>query len=108
MKWERKKEKDSRLETWKICLTQFIALLSSNNQSFLRSPRHFSLTFDLSVRYILGSPINFDLNLKLFLRRGELETLKNPIRIKNLEVRNRVVMPPMVTRFASERGGVTR
>lgn len=37
-----------------------------------------------------------------------LEALQKPIKIRNLEVRNRVVMPPMVTRFASERGGVTR
>ena len=37
-----------------------------------------------------------------------LATLQTPIRINNLEIRNRVVMPPMATRFASERGGVTR
>ena len=37
-----------------------------------------------------------------------LKALNNSIRIKNLEVRNRFVMPPMVTRFASESGEVTR
>jgi 2,4-dienoyl-CoA reductase-like NADH-dependent reductase (Old Yellow Enzyme family)/thioredoxin reductase len=37
-----------------------------------------------------------------------LDALKDSIRIRNLTIRNRVVMPPMVTRFASERGGVTR
>lgn len=37
-----------------------------------------------------------------------LDALKNPIIIRNLQIRNRVVMPPMATRFASENGGVTR
>ena len=37
-----------------------------------------------------------------------LEALRNPIRIKNLEIRNRIVMPPMVTNFASVTGSVTR
>lgn len=37
-----------------------------------------------------------------------LDALKNPIMIRNLQIRNRVVMPPMATRFASENGGVTR
>jgi len=36
------------------------------------------------------------------------DALESPILIRNLQIRNRVVMPPMVTRFASERGGVTR
>ena len=37
-----------------------------------------------------------------------LKSLNSPIKIKNLEIRNRAVMPPMVTRFASEKGGVTQ
>jgi len=37
-----------------------------------------------------------------------LEALRNPIRIKNLEIRNRIVMPPMVTNFSSVTGSVTR
>jgi len=37
-----------------------------------------------------------------------LEALKSPIMIRHLEVRNRVVMPPMATRFASEGGAVTK
>ncbi len=37
-----------------------------------------------------------------------LAALNNSLRIRNLTIRNRVVMPPMATRFASEKGGVTR
>ena len=37
-----------------------------------------------------------------------LDALKSPIMIRNLKVRNRVVMPPMATRFASENGAVTK
>jgi 2,4-dienoyl-CoA reductase-like NADH-dependent reductase (Old Yellow Enzyme family)/thioredoxin reductase len=40
--------------------------------------------------------------------RKMLDTLKSPILIRNLKVRNRVVMPPMATRFASETGAVTK
>jgi len=36
-----------------------------------------------------------------------LDALKNPLEIRNLLIRNRVVMPPMATRFASESGKVT-
>ena len=34
-----------------------------------------------------------------------LEALKSPIMIRNLQIRNRVVMSPVTTRFASESGG---
>jgi len=37
-----------------------------------------------------------------------LDALKQPIMIGNIKVRNRVVMPPMATRFASESGVVTK
>ena len=37
-----------------------------------------------------------------------LEALKSPIMIRNLEIRNRVVMSPVTTRFASETGAVTK
>jgi len=37
-----------------------------------------------------------------------LDALKSPIRIRNLKVHNRVVMPPMATRFASEKGAATK
>jgi len=37
-----------------------------------------------------------------------LDALKSPIMIGNLKVRNRVVLPPMATRFASENGAVTK
>jgi len=36
-----------------------------------------------------------------------LEALKSPIMIRNLQIRNRVVMSPVTTRFASESGAVT-
>jgi len=38
---------------------------------------------------------------------ADLSVLNNPIRIKNLELKNRVVMAPMHTKFASESGEVT-
>ena len=37
-----------------------------------------------------------------------LEALKSPIMIRNLQIRNRVVMSPVTTRFASESGAVTK
>jgi len=37
-----------------------------------------------------------------------LEALKSPIMIRNLPIRNRVVMSPVTTRFASENGAVTK
>ena len=37
-----------------------------------------------------------------------LEALKSPITIRNLQIRNRTVMSPVTTRFASENGGVTK
>ncbi len=37
-----------------------------------------------------------------------LSALMNPIQIGNLKVRNRVVMPPLATLFASESGAPTR
>ena len=37
-----------------------------------------------------------------------LDALQKPIRIRNLLIRNRAIMAPMATRFASETGGVTK
>ena len=37
-----------------------------------------------------------------------LEALKSPIMIRNLQIRNRVVLSPVTTRFASESGAVTK
>jgi len=37
-----------------------------------------------------------------------LDALRQPIMIRNLMVRNRAVLPPMATRFASENGAVTK
>ncbi len=48
------------------------------------------------------------MNQLFHLGGKSLEALKSPTRIKNLEIRNRVVMPPMVTNFAADTGGVTR
>jgi 2,4-dienoyl-CoA reductase-like NADH-dependent reductase (Old Yellow Enzyme family)/thioredoxin reductase len=43
--------------------------------------------------------------------RGEVSVLKNlfePLNVKGMKLRNRLVMPPMVTNFASEQGAVTK
>ena len=37
-----------------------------------------------------------------------LDALKSPITIRNLQVRNRIVMPPMTTRLASASGAVSK
>ena len=37
----------------------------------------------------------------------ELKSLFEPLTIKGLELRNRIVMPPMGTNFATENGEVT-